>query len=84
MKYSEIIDKVNNAKRRFLKGFTRIEIEILLKKIPSVSNQNFFETMGICTVHVIKGEIVFDKRSVINTIIKCIEKNQSLKSWKSK
>lgn len=75
-KYSELIEKVNSSKRRFFKGFTKSEIEALLKKILSVSNKNFFETMGICTVHVIKGEVVFNKRDVINTIIKCIEKKK--------
>ena len=75
-KYSELIEKVNSSKRRFFKGFTKPEIEALLKKILSVSNKNFFETMGICTVHVIKGEVVFNKRDVINTIIKCIEKKK--------
>lgn len=70
----EIHDKVIDFKSRFTKGLTRSEIEVLLKKFPSVSQRRFFNKMGIVTVQLIKGEIVYYRSDIISAITCCIEK----------
>jgi hypothetical protein len=71
---NEIHNKVVSFKSRSPKGLTRHEIELLLKKFKSVSQKRFFEAMGVCTVQVIKGEIIYYRSDIITAITCCIEK----------
>lgn len=74
MSNREIHDKVVGFKSRFTKGLTRGEIEVLLKKFPSVSQRRFFNKMGVVTVQLIKGEVVYYRSDIISAITCCIEK----------
>lgn len=70
----EVHDKVVKFKSRSPKGLTRHEIELLLKKFPSVSQKRFFNAMGITTVQIINGEIIHYRSDIITALNCCIEK----------
>lgn len=71
----EVEEKVLKFKTRSRKGLTRNEIELLLKRFPSVSKKSFFDAMGICSVKVVNGDILFYRSDIITAIASCIEKD---------
>lgn len=73
---AQIHEIVYTKKTRFKKGLTGDEIRSLLKKFSSVTERDFNKAMGVTTVQVIKGEVVYFHCDVETALLCCIEKRE--------
>jgi len=68
-KYEKI---VNDYKTKNKQGFTKSELNELLKLFPTITESKFNEAFGVNTCLMIDGEIIFYHHDIARAISKCM------------
>jgi|688.fasta_scaffold1940089_2 hypothetical protein len=70
----EILKKLKKFKTKNPIGFSGYEIELFLKRLPEVSIKELYDKMGVVTVMVIKGQVLYYRQDVITALLCVLEK----------
>lgn len=74
-----ITDKVYNFKTKNKEGFTKEEMDTLLKEFPNINMDRFYDALST-TCMVIDGEII-TYHCDVEMALRCGLENRNLRSW---
>jgi hypothetical protein len=76
----EILKKLKKFKTKNPIGFSGYEIELFLKRLPEVSIKEVYDKMGVVTVMVVKGQVLYYRQDVVTALL-CVLEKRDKKSY---
>jgi hypothetical protein len=78
---SKLRQKIERFKTRHPLGFANDELEKLVSRIPELDLNEVYDTIGLVTVLLVKGKVIYYRRDVTNALYYLLERNRVLNEW---